>query len=98
MPGKRSFRSGDRNPSPYDDQRPRPSRARLILPAAAGTIFAAWFTAALHNTLALVLGAVLMGSVLYGVVYPAVWSHRRKRRRAARRVLRDLLRWTLGRL
>ncbi|MDZ5447548.1 hypothetical protein U2F26_33400 [Micromonospora sp. 4G57] len=98
MPGNRSSRNGDRNPNPRNDQSLRPSRARLILPATAGTILAAWFTAALHNTLALVAGAILTASVLYGVVYPAVWSRCPRRRRAARRVLRDLLRWMLGRL
>jgi hypothetical protein len=98
MPGNRSSRGDDRNPNPRDDQSPRLSRARLILPATAGTILAAWFTAALHNTLVLVAGAILTASVLYGVVYPAVWSRCPRRRRAARRILRDLLRWTLGRL
>lgn len=98
MPGSRSSRDADRDPNPRDDQSLRPSHARLILPATAGTILAAWFTAALHNTLVLVTGAILLASVLYGVVYPAVWSKCPRRRRAARRVLRALLRWTLGRL
>lgn len=98
MAGNRAPRDGDRNPNPRDDQSLRPSRARLILPATAGTILAAWLTAALHSGLMLVVGAILTASVLYGVVYPAVWSRCPRRRRAARRVLRDLLRWTLGRL
>jgi hypothetical protein len=98
MPGNRSSCEGDRNPNLRDDPSPRPSRARLILPATAGTTLAAWFTAALHNTLVLVAGAILAASLLYGVVLPAVWSRCPRRRRAARRVLRDLLRWTLGRL
>jgi hypothetical protein len=70
MPGNRTLRDGDRNPNPRGDQSLRPSRARLMLPATAGTILGAWFTAALHNALVLVSSAILMASVLYGLVYP----------------------------
>lgn len=97
MPGKRHIHDADRDPRPYDNQPARPPRTRLVRPTVAGMIFAAWVTAALHNTWLLIFGAVLVGSVLYGVVYPAVWSRSKTRQRAARRVLRDLLRWTLGR-